>query len=61
MVSEKKCFSYLKTMRIIGKIYVSDYNTLLHTKYLSSAPHGFKVVITETSPCEKHPRFAPNI
>ena len=26
----------------VGKIYVGDHLTLLHTKYLSSGPHGFR-------------------
>ena len=25
-----------------GRIYVGDYYTLLHTKYISSGPHGFR-------------------
>ena len=27
---------------LIGRIYVGDHYTLLHTKYKSSGPHGFK-------------------
>ena len=27
---------------MVGRIYVGDYLTLLHTKYLSSGPHGFR-------------------
>ena len=26
---------------LIGRIYVGDHYTLLHTKYISSEPHGF--------------------
>ena len=26
---------------LIGMIYVGDHYTLLHTKYISSGPHGF--------------------
>ena len=28
---------------LIGKIYVGDHKTLLHTKYISSGSHGFRV------------------
>ena len=27
---------------LIGRMYVRDYYTLLHTKYISSGPHGFR-------------------
>ena len=27
---------------MIGRIYVVDHYTFLHTKYLSSGPHGFR-------------------
>ena len=27
---------------LIGRIYVGDHYTLLHTKYISSEPHGFR-------------------
>ena len=27
---------------LIGRIYVGDHNTLLHTKYISSGPHGIR-------------------
>ena len=27
---------------LIGSIYVGDHYTLLHTKYISSGPHGFR-------------------
>ena len=27
---------------LIGRIYVEDHYTLLHTKYISSGPHGFR-------------------
>ena len=27
---------------LIGRIYVGDHYTLLHTKYISSGPHGFR-------------------
>ena len=28
---------------LIGRIYIGDHKTLLHTKYISSGPHGFRV------------------
>ena len=50
------CFSHYKSMGandpwgvaslgprgLIGRIYVGDHYTLLHTKYISSGPHGFR-------------------
>ena len=27
---------------LIGRVYVGDHKTLLHTKYISSGPHGFR-------------------
>ena len=27
---------------LIGRIYVGDHYTLVHTKYISSGPHGFR-------------------
>ena len=27
---------------LIGRIYVGDYQTLLHTKYVNCGPHGFR-------------------
>ena len=27
---------------LIGRIYVGDHYTLLHTKYISNRPHGFR-------------------
>ena len=27
---------------LIGRIYVGDHQTLLHTKYVSCGPHGFR-------------------
>ena len=27
---------------MVGRIYIGDHLTLLHTKYLSSGPHGFR-------------------
>ena len=28
---------------LIGRIYVGDHQTFLHTKYVSYGPHGFRV------------------
>ena len=32
----------LEPMGLIGRIYAGDHNTLLHTQYISSGPHGFR-------------------
>ena len=32
----------LDSRGLIGRIYVGDHYTLLHTKYISSGPHGFR-------------------
>ena len=32
----------LDTRGLIGRIYVGDHNTLLHTEYISCGPHGFR-------------------
>ena len=32
----------LDSRGLIGRIYVVDHYTLLHTKYISSGPHGFR-------------------
>ena len=56
MVSEKKIFLSFSPLHIttpwgmasldprglIGKIYVGDHQTFLHTKYISCRPHGFR-------------------
>ena len=34
--------AYLDPRGLIGRIYVGDYFILLHTKYISSGPHGFR-------------------
>ena len=36
----------LDTRGLIGRIYVGDHYTLLHTKYISSGPHGFTKYIS---------------
>ena len=35
-------FANLDPRGLIGRIYVGDHYTLLHTKYISSGPHGFR-------------------
>ena len=56
MASEKVCFSHYKSMGanepwgvanldsrcMVGMIYVGEHLTLLHTKYLSYGPYGFR-------------------
>ena len=32
----------LEPRGLIGRIYVGDHNTLLHTQYISYEPHGFR-------------------
>ena len=32
----------LDPMGLIGRLYVGDHYTLLHTKCISSGPHGFR-------------------
>ena len=32
----------LEPRGLIGRIYVGDHYTLLHTKYISCGPHGFR-------------------
>ena len=32
----------LKPRGLIGRIYVGNYYTLLHTQYISCGPHGFR-------------------
>ena len=34
----------LEPRGLIGRIYVVGHNTLLHTKYISSRPYGFREV-----------------
>ena len=33
----------LKPRGLIGRIYVGDHHTLLHTQYISCGPRGFRV------------------
>ena len=37
-----RCMASLDPRSLIGRIYVVDHYTLLHTKYISSGPHGFR-------------------
>ena len=34
--------AHLDTRGMVGRIYKGNYLTLLHTKYKSSGPHGFR-------------------
>ena len=40
--NEPRGVSNLDPRGMVGRIYVGDHLTLLHTKYLSSGPHGFR-------------------
>ena len=40
--NEPKGVANLDPRGMIGRIYVRDHLTLLHTKYLSSGPYGFR-------------------
>ena len=40
--NELHCVANLDPRRMFGRIYVGDHLTSLHTKYLSSGPHGFR-------------------
>ena len=42
--NEPRCMANLDPRGIVGGIYVGDYFTLLHTKYLSSGFYGFKKI-----------------
>ena len=41
-VNEPRGIASLDPRGMVGRIYVSDHLTLLHTKYLSSGPYGFR-------------------
>ena len=40
--NEPRSVASLDPRGMVGRIYVVDHLTLLHTKYLSSGPHGFR-------------------
>ena len=40
--NDTKGMASLDPRGLIGRIYVGDHKTLLHTKYISSGPHGFR-------------------
>ena len=47
---------------MVGRIYVGDFLTLLHTKYLSSGPYGFgKKVWQDKSMGANEPRDVANL
>ena len=39
--NDPRCVASLGPRALIGRIYVGDHLTLLHTKYVSYKPHGF--------------------
>ena len=39
--NEPRCVANLDPRGMVGRIYVGDHLSLLHTKYLSSGPNGF--------------------
>ena len=40
--NEPRAMASLDTRGMVGRIYVGDHLTLLHTKYLSSGHYGFR-------------------
>ena len=40
--NDPRCVASLGPRGLIGRIYVGDHLTLLHTYYISSGPHGFR-------------------
>ena len=42
-VNESRGETNLDPRGMVGRIYIGDNLTLLHTKYLSSVPYGFRV------------------
>ena len=40
--NEPRGLANLDPRGMVGRIYVGDHFTLLHTKYLSSEPYGFR-------------------
>ena len=48
--NEPRGMANLDPSGMVGRIYVGDHLTLLHTKYLSSGPYGFKKKISEVFP-----------
>ena len=40
--NEPRGMANLDPRGMVGRIYVGDHLMLLHTKYLSSGPHGFR-------------------
>ena len=37
----KSNYVYVSSWSLIGRIFVGDHKTLLHTKYITYGPHGF--------------------
>ena len=40
--NDPRCMANLDPRGMAGRIYVGDHQTLLHTKSVSSWPHGFR-------------------
>ena len=40
--NDPRCVASLDPRGLIGRIYVGDHLTLLHIKYISCGPHGFR-------------------
>ena len=40
--NDPRCVANLDPKGLNCKIYVGDYQTLLHTQYISCGPHGFR-------------------
>ena len=40
--NDPQAMASLDPRGLIGRIYVEDHYTLLHTKYISSGPHSFR-------------------
>ena len=41
-VNDPQGMANLDPRDMVGRIYVGDHKTLLHTKYMSCGPHGFR-------------------
>ena len=40
--NDAPCMGMANLDPMVGRIYEGDYSSLLHTKYISSGPHGFR-------------------
>ena len=41
-VNDPRGMANLDPRGMVGRIYIGDHQTLLHTKYMSCGPHGFR-------------------